>query len=351
MKGFISYAHDDIVMLRELQIHLKGTERAYGIRFWIDGTIHGGRRWRHEIQRAIGAAHVFLLLVSHRYLASDFINEHELPAIEARLRSPGTTAIPVILLPCGWKTLLGEVQAVPTIDGQDKPIAQWQPEHEGYDRAREQIEASLRHHFDIVPIIRGLANPFKPLGENPAGVRWVEQQERFARDTEGGVLDARAAMDPGVAQLHEGVVRQAEHFAATATRLDNLHGWSDIKREARRLADAVGIAAPEVPGRIAGIYAAVVSLASFLHMNNRVRQGELGLADPLDAAVERELSNLVEIAAVWIRQFPAARELDDALARWRRGEFATGGRGHHDPVGARTAHRIGGGRSRRDGPA
>jgi hypothetical protein len=54
LNGSISYAHDDIVMLRELQIYPRLIGRAFGIRFGIDGTFHGGRRWRQKIQCAIG---------------------------------------------------------------------------------------------------------------------------------------------------------------------------------------------------------------------------------------------------------------------------------------------------------
>src|SRR5665213_1309483 len=52
-------------------------------------------------------------------------------------------------------------------------------------------------------------------------------------------------------------------------------------------------------------------------MDKRLHDGGTRWVAPLDAEVERELGNLVDSAAIWIRQFPTVRELDDALLRWR----------------------------------
>ena len=315
--GFISYAHNDHANLSIFQRHLRSTERAFGVTFWADHEIHAGRHWRPEIERAINAASVFLLLASDSYFDSDFIHDHEYPAIQARLRAAGGLAIPVILVPCGWKGTLGDLQAIPTVGGRDVPIARWEPPHDGYDRAREQIEESLKAHFHLTPRIHNTPNPLQAAGQEPGGLHWVKQRDQFTQDAGGGLPDVRVAADPQTARLHEEVTRQAVHFAQTAARLGNTPGWSGILGDTRRLADAVRVDAAELPGRIVSVYAAISSVASFLEMDRRIREDPSGAADPLEPEIARELGNLVDAAAIWIRQFPTARALDEALLRWR----------------------------------
>jgi len=87
MKGFISYAHDDIRMFGRFRKHLTATEQAYGIPFWADERIAAGHHWDDEIQQAIDAADLFILLFSPAYIASTYISAREIPAIAARVRT------------------------------------------------------------------------------------------------------------------------------------------------------------------------------------------------------------------------------------------------------------------------
>ena len=318
LAGFVSYAHDDIATLQALQTDLKVTERVYGLSFWADPHIRAGQRWRGEIQRAVDAAQVFLLLVSRAYLASDFINDHEWPAILRRMQAPETTlAIAVILEPSGWQAQFGESQVVPTIDGRVRPLVHWDRPADGYNHVREQIEDSLREHFGLTPQIRGTANPLKALGQDPEGLRWRQHGDQFAQDTGGGWHDAQAAADPQVAQLQAHVARQAARFAATAERLGNRPGWTRIPDDARRLAAAASVAPADLPGQIGAVYPAIAVVASYLALDQSLRDGAASDAEPLDPEIARELGALVDIAAIWIRQFPIAQQFDEALLRSR----------------------------------
>jgi hypothetical protein len=46
---------------------------------WWDGKIKAGKKWRTEIDKALTCARVGVLLVSQHFLASEFIENRELP--------------------------------------------------------------------------------------------------------------------------------------------------------------------------------------------------------------------------------------------------------------------------------
>lgn len=113
-KVFISYSHRDKQWLERLRIHLRPLERESVFDVWDDTRIAAGQNWRNEIQRAVQAARVAVLLVSKDFLASDFIVENELPPLLQAASSKGLTVLPVILSPCRFEQTksLFELQAV-----------------------------------------------------------------------------------------------------------------------------------------------------------------------------------------------------------------------------------------------
>jgi hypothetical protein len=61
---FISYSHKDEKWLRKLRTHLKPFKRTHRIEVWDDTHVSSGDRWRREIEGALGAAKVAILLKS-----------------------------------------------------------------------------------------------------------------------------------------------------------------------------------------------------------------------------------------------------------------------------------------------
>lgn len=79
---FVSYAHLDqrpadtfLPRLTE-QLH---PSRCYAYTLWRDTEILVGERWHDEIQQALAACQLGLLLISPAFLASQYITRHELP--------------------------------------------------------------------------------------------------------------------------------------------------------------------------------------------------------------------------------------------------------------------------------
>jgi hypothetical protein len=82
---FISYSHRDETFLEELKTHLKAVVRGADLELWDDRRLRAADDWHAEIQAALDAADLVLLLVSPDFLASDYIRRHEvLPALLAQ---------------------------------------------------------------------------------------------------------------------------------------------------------------------------------------------------------------------------------------------------------------------------
>lgn len=98
---FVSYSHNDSKKsLDRLRVHLRPLIKEGEIDLWDDSRIKPGSNWREEIQKAIDKASVAILLVSANFLASDFINDNELPPLLEKAKKDGAIIIPVIVSPC-----------------------------------------------------------------------------------------------------------------------------------------------------------------------------------------------------------------------------------------------------------
>lgn len=75
---FLSYAHKDESLLKELVKHLSMLKRQGLISTWHDRQIFPGSNWAGVIDEHLEQASIILLLVSPDFLASDYCYEVEL---------------------------------------------------------------------------------------------------------------------------------------------------------------------------------------------------------------------------------------------------------------------------------
>ena len=100
---FVSYSHKDKKEKDDLLIQLKVIKGAGLIDHWSDDRIGAGAEWEQEIHQAIAQARVAILLISANFLASDFINDIEVPALLERHEREELTIFPVIARDCAWE--------------------------------------------------------------------------------------------------------------------------------------------------------------------------------------------------------------------------------------------------------
>lgn len=143
---FVSYSHADGDWLKRLQVHLKPLERAGSIEWWDDTKILPGMVWRDEIEKALAAAHIGVLLVSADFVASDFIAKNELPPLLAAAQDRGLTILSLIVGPSQFENM-PELSRFQAVNPPSQPLI-------GLSKAeQETILVTLANR------IRGLATP------------------------------------------------------------------------------------------------------------------------------------------------------------------------------------------------
>ena len=147
--GFISYAHDDFSVFEALRKQLIAIERRFRIKFHEDTDLTGGDTVDPAIQAMIDQSHVFVLLTSAAFIASGYIFDIELPAIETRKNAAKGLIIPVVLNRCDHDLVHGRLEQVPKVAKRLKPVDQWERPNDAYDCARDQISRAIARHYGV----------------------------------------------------------------------------------------------------------------------------------------------------------------------------------------------------------
>jgi TIR domain/CHAT domain len=143
---FVSYSHHDEAMRKELEDHLSNLRRQGKIAAWNDRAIEAGTEWDAEIKAQLEAAGVILLLVSSRFMASEYCYDREMKRAMERHEEGTARVIPIILKPVDWQG--SPFSKLATLPKDAKPITKWDDQDEaflsvvqGIRRAVESLQA------------------------------------------------------------------------------------------------------------------------------------------------------------------------------------------------------------------
>jgi hypothetical protein len=84
VRMFVSYSHENVTWCKRLRSVLKVKANVDTLQPWHDTELKAGDRWDKEIRAELERMHIFLCLVSYQFLASDYIQNVELPRAKAR---------------------------------------------------------------------------------------------------------------------------------------------------------------------------------------------------------------------------------------------------------------------------
>jgi len=140
---FISYAHEDDRLRKELEKHLSRLKRENLIGVWHDRDISAGTEWEREIDTHLNTAQIILLLISPDFMASDYCYSIEMMQAMERHNRGEARVIPIILRPVDWKVaLLSRLQALPT-DANPVISHKWDSQDEAFVDVVQSIRKAI----------------------------------------------------------------------------------------------------------------------------------------------------------------------------------------------------------------
>ena len=127
---FVSYSHGDEALKDDLVMHLANLKRQGQIRAWQDRDIEAGAEWDAAIKQQLETAEIILLLITARFINSDYCYDLEMQRALQRHAAGTARVIPIILKPCDWQgSPFSHLQVLPK---DAKPVTKWDDPDEAF---------------------------------------------------------------------------------------------------------------------------------------------------------------------------------------------------------------------------
>lgn len=97
---FVSYAHDDELKLKRLDLMLDVLEQQYGLTAWRDKRLIAGEAWDEEIRHRLEDMDIFLFIASQASIVRPYIRDPELRRARERREEDTVEVVAVKLEPC-----------------------------------------------------------------------------------------------------------------------------------------------------------------------------------------------------------------------------------------------------------
>ncbi len=162
---FISYGHVDmkpVDWLERLKLYLAPLRREELIDVWDDKRIQAGRQWRVEIKEAMERASAAILLVGPGFLASEFIQKHELPTSLTAAQTRGVKIYPVVVGFCAYKR--SALEPYQAFNDPEKPLEILSPAEQNkiLNEVSLFVDRDLRLSCPETQITRSKASDIRP---------------------------------------------------------------------------------------------------------------------------------------------------------------------------------------------
>ena len=150
------------------------------------------------------------------------------------------------------------------------------------------------------------------------GATWVERDNQYTIDQSGDATDTAFAAAPQTAIQHEGVQRRAKALAESTPRTRNQRGWEQFDAATREFLTVLDLTTEELPQRVKLLWEKLVALATYIDQDNDLRARPHDAMEPLPPDLRRAFSELLVLAAPFVRGFPTARALDEEAGAFLR---------------------------------
>ena len=241
---FVSYSHEDREWLSRLTLILRPLTRSGELRVWADTAIEPGGSWREELERALDAAGVAVLLVSPHFLGSDFIAHNELPPLLEAARTRGLKII--------WIAISASMYEA-------TPIARYQAANDPkrpLDRmAIGEANTELVRIAEIIHRTCLTARESEQWIDAPDGTKLASSEAKLPPDTRNAPQNETAASDAPPDHGHTEDTRETAKRETTSARGDARHppaapGQTGVHEQAARFGAGEGISSAEGAGRV-----------------------------------------------------------------------------------------------------